>query len=414
MTDLQSSRSGAWQEAYNGLAQEIDRWIAGAIRRQEKMPFQGGHDECNYTASWLTFAKITGSERPLAFCTTLRDQLIAWPELHHGFYPEANWDIEHSVENWTVFMTTFANAYPDDDVTMAGIEDVAHHLGNWVDGVPKWFDWDKRRFVSEWVGTRKVRNFPPYDFSTYWDARASELALTMFDLRGDKRYLEFAVAFAGGWADYILAQDGLGYWLQFEADTSDRDAFKGVYGEFPERFHAFNIGWIWECTAHMLHVHRLAPDPALVEASRKVIEMAPNYRPGIKRLYQDATGDKRYAADIAAEENAAMSKARQALGQPLPDIVMLEGLAPYPRRLYARRDEAGKLQEMDGPGPGALMRAWQQSGEEAFAVAAMNLAARQLHLAATTLRDGREHGCNGRWVHGAGGEAVSVFATASK
>ncbi len=43
----------------------------------------------------------------------------------------------------------------------------------------------------------------------------------------------------------------------------------------------------------------------------------------------------------------------------------------------------------------------------------MNLAARELHLAATTLRDGREHGCNGRYVHGAGGMAVRVFAAAS-
>ena len=43
----ETQKSAAWQEAYGELAEEIGRWISGAIRRNEPIPFQGGHDECN-------------------------------------------------------------------------------------------------------------------------------------------------------------------------------------------------------------------------------------------------------------------------------------------------------------------------------------------------------------------------------
>ncbi len=420
---MSEDRSVAWVEAYEGLAEEIDRWIAGAIRRQQDLPFAGGHDECNYTASWPTFSAITGEPGPMEFCKGLRDQLLAWPEFYHGFYPDAKWDIEHSVENWTVFMTALAEADPGDEVTLDGIEDVVHHLGNWAEGCPDWFDWDRRRFVSEYVGTRQVRDEPPWDFSTYWDARASELALAYYDLRGEERYLEFAVAFATGWAEHILAQEDLGYWLMLDADTEDREGFRVAYGEYPEDFHARNIGWAPEVMRHMLHLYSRVGGAKLRDAALKIIELGPEaierdrgVRPDTwdwKRDYQERTGDLRFADEVHEGADALVAAARQAAEQPLPEIVMLEGLAPYPARKYAWRDEAGGLHDLAGPGSQQMMEACELSGDERLGVHAMNLAARELHLAATTLRDGREHGCNGRYVHGAGGMAVRVFAAAS-
>ncbi len=420
---MAEAKSAAWVEAYDRLAEEISRWIAGAIRRQKDLPFAGGHDECNYTATWPAFSAITGDPEPMAFCQGLRDQLLAWPEFYHGFYPDAKWDIEHSVENWTVFMVALAQADPGDEVTAAGIEDVVHHLGNWADGVPDWFDWERKRFVSEYVGTRAVRDEPPWDFSTYWDARASELALAYYDLRGDERYLEFAIAFATGWAEHILAQEGLGYWLMLDADIDDREGFKAAYGEYPEAFHARNIGWLPEVMRHMLHVYSRVGGEALKDAALKTIELGPEAIARDRgqapdpwswmREYQARTGDERFAGEVEEGETALVAAARTAAEQPLPTIVMLEGLAPYPTRKYAWRDEAGELRELTGPGAGEMMDACTLSGDEALGVRAMALAARELHLAATTLRDGREHGCNGRWLHGAGSLAVRVFAAAS-
>ncbi|MEA3401572.1 MAG: hypothetical protein U9R79_10065 [Armatimonadota bacterium] len=416
---MDSATSTAWADARNQLVEEIDRWIAGAIRRQRDLPFAGGHDECNYTASWPRFSLITGDPEPMQFCKRLRNQLLDWPEFYHGFYPDANWDIEHSVENWTIFMRALAEADPGDEVTLDGIEDVVHHLGNWADGVPDWFDWERRRFVSEHVGTRQVRDEPPWDFSTYWDARASELALAYHDLRGEERYLQFAVAFAGGWADHILAQEDLGYWLMLDADLDDREGFREAYGEYPEDFHARNIGWVHEIMRHMLHVYSRVGGEELQEASLKIIELGPaaiesfrGSRPdasGWKRIYQERTGDLRFADEVAAADDGLVEAAREAAQQPLPEVLLLEGTGPYPRRAYAWRDEDGALHDLKGPQPAEMMRACELSGDEALGVRAMELAARQLKLATSTLRDGREHGCNARFIHGAGNGAVKVL-----
>ena len=43
---MAEAKSAAWVEAYDGLAEEISRWIAAAIRRNKDLPFAGGHDEC--------------------------------------------------------------------------------------------------------------------------------------------------------------------------------------------------------------------------------------------------------------------------------------------------------------------------------------------------------------------------------
>ena len=418
----ESRRSGAWGEAYQALGEELGRWIHNAIRRNEPIPFQGGHDECNYTQVWPAYSAITGDEQPMQFCRALRDQLLAWPELYHGFYPNADWDIEHSVENWTVFMRAMAEADPGDEVTASGIEDLVHHLGNWADGCPAWFDWDRRRFVSEYVGTRAVKDLPPYDFSTYWDARAAELALAYYDLRGDERYLQFCVAFAGGWADHILAQEGLGYWLMLDADIADREGFKAAYGEYPEDFHARNIGWAQEIMAHMLHVHARVPDQSLLDAARKIATIGPEAVARFRgeevsttpwrRTYQAEGGDQVFADEVAAADRELVSNATAALELPLPDILMLEGTGHYPARRYAWRDEAGVVREHTGPSPSQMWEAFRLSGEERLAVRAMELVARQLKLAASTLRDGREHGCNGRFVHGAAHEAMRVFEKA--
>ena len=47
---------------------------------------------------------------------------------------------------------------------IASVEDFAHHLGNWVDGVPDWYDWKTHNFRSTWLGTREIRGFQPYDY----------------------------------------------------------------------------------------------------------------------------------------------------------------------------------------------------------------------------------------------------------
>ncbi|MBM4083276.1 MAG: hypothetical protein FJ272_00625 [Planctomycetes bacterium] len=404
-----SLRDPAWGVAQLALRKEIANWIKGAMARNAPIPFQGGHDEANYTHSWAEYARLTGDPKPLEFMRTLRDQIIAWPKFHHGFYPDPTMDIEHSVENWTCFMSALARVEPEDEKTLAAIEDVVHHLGNWAPGVPDWYDWKTHRFTSEWVGTRGVRNFPPYDATTYWDARAAELALTYFELRADRKYLDWAADYAAEWARVVLEGKDTGPWCLFP--ISDREEIKRRYGEYPENFQTRNKGWIGEMGRLFLHVYRLTRDARFQRAALKIIEHT--QPPAIpKQTYQDATGDLRFQADIKAEDRASAADAASLLDEPLPSVLLLEGDVTYPRRQYAHRGPSGELRDCTAS-PTALWRAFGLTDDARFAARAFELAALELRMACRTLRDGREHGCNGRFIHGAGAVAVRTLCGAA-
>jgi hypothetical protein len=401
----------AWAQAELGLRREIGNWVKGAIHRQGVLPFQGGHDEANYTSSWALYHRLTGDAAPIEFMRTLCGQIVAYPKLYHGFYPDANWDIEHSFENWTSFMTALARV-TEDEKALAAIEDVVHHLGNWVPGIPEWYDWKTHRFTSEWLGTREVRNFPPYDATTYWDARAAELALTYFELKGDRKYLDWAADYAGEWARVVLEGKDTGPWCLFP--ISDREEIKRRYGSYPEDFQTRNKGWLGEMGRLFLHLHRLTKDSRFQQAALKIIEQTSP--PALsKAAYQEATADLRFKAELDVghpDDKASAEKAAALLDEPLPTIVLLEGDVTYPRRNYAYRTQAGEIKDCKASA-GALWSTFRETGDPRLAARAFDLAALELRLANRTLRDGREHGCNGRFVHGAGGAAVARLCSAA-
>ena len=408
-SSMVSDRS--WGEAQLGLRQTVSDWIHAALARQKPIPFQGGHDELNYMASWPRFWLLTGDETVISFLREMRNQLMAWPGLQHGFYAKIGWmDIEHSVENWTEFVTALARADPTDATTLRCLEDVAHHLGNWEPGVPEWFDWKRGCFRSEYIATTEVRDHPPDDYCTYWDARAVELGLTVYDLTGQKRYLDLAHAFASAWADEMQRGPDLGCTVLLP--VTDREQIKKLYGDYPEKLHQFEKGWLWEITSHLLHVYTLTKDEKLARAALKVIELTPGFHnPRYYAAYEQATGDKRFAEQLKSDSEARPPDLEALLAVPLPTILLLEGTGPYPERKYAFRTEAGELRDYKGPGSQSLLRAAAQADDGRLAARAYDLAARELALAAGTLRDGREHGCNGRFIHGAGGEAVAVLCS---
>ena len=400
-------RDAAWGQAELALRKEIGDWIKSAIRRQTDLPFQGGHDEANYTASWAEYHRLTGDPKPIEFMRALRDQIVAWPKLYHGFYPDADMDIEHSFENWTEFMTDLARV-TGDEKAIAAIEDVVHHLGNWVPGIPEWYNWKTHRFTSEWLGTRKVRNFPPYDATTYWDARAAELALTYFELKGDRKYLDWAADYAGEWARVLLEAKDTGPWCLFP--ITDREEIKRRYGAYPEDFQTRNKGWLGEMGRLFLHLYRLTKDERFQRAALKIIEQT--QPPALsKAAYQEATGDMRFKAELDAASGAEKDFAAM-LDEPLPTILLLESDTTYPVRKYAYRAANGEIKDCR-VSAGGLSQAFRATGDPRFAARAFELAAIELRLANRTLRDGREHGCNGRFVHGAGGAAVSRLCSAA-
>jgi len=120
----------------------------------------------------------------------------------HGF-PDCQ-ETHHEIETFIYFQDPLSYLKVDGSAAaLSSIEDVAHHVGNWVKEVPAWYDWDRHGFVGTWLGTRAVRNFPPYDYqeANHWRHMGNVMAAYMGT--GRERYLEVMEDYARTWCTHI-------------------------------------------------------------------------------------------------------------------------------------------------------------------------------------------------------------------
>ena len=129
--------------------------------------------------------------------------------LYHGFSDCA--EVHHQIETFIYFqIPLFYWELAGSELALEAIEDLAHHMGNWEEGVPDWYDWDKHLFVSSWLGTREVRDYPPYDYQEANHFRWIDAVMAAYLGTGKERYLDLMVDYSNRWCDHIeaLSRDG--------------------------------------------------------------------------------------------------------------------------------------------------------------------------------------------------------------
>lgn len=153
----------------------------GSILYQKRGKWGCGHDEPYFVNPWFGYYLLTGDERVLQFIYKMRDQFLGSPirrcysrghsymhappelyervpesplvEQYHG-WPEGWLCLHHASEGYSWFIGSLHFIDPGNKRNVEDVEDVAHHIGNWVDEVPDWYDWEKHRFKGWHLGTR--------------------------------------------------------------------------------------------------------------------------------------------------------------------------------------------------------------------------------------------------------------------
>lgn len=192
-----------WADSFFAVRDRMQSWIDRAITRHEAVPYQGGHDEGTFISSWFGVHQLFGMNRVLDFARFLRDGFAKWSRenMLHGFYPRG--EAHHQTEIFTFFLCRLWRVAPDDS-TAELIVDAAHHVGNWVEGLPEWYDHDQARFLSWRIGTESIggRRSRGYEVPDHF--RLIQLALTAHDITGQQRYLDLCKGYADRWAEAIL------------------------------------------------------------------------------------------------------------------------------------------------------------------------------------------------------------------
>ena len=192
---------------YVALRRELSLWVEQSIRRDGPDKNQGGEDEANFALAFFPHYLVSGDERIAVRFRALANDLKAWvrAECLHGYEPEA--EAHHGTEPFLLFLPRYLGLFPDDREAAALLEDVAHHIGNWIEGVPAWYDWTRDVFLSYWIGTRTVGGAHG-DRELAEHFRFLHIALAAWRVTGEARYRDWALRYGRKRAERLLAADG--------------------------------------------------------------------------------------------------------------------------------------------------------------------------------------------------------------
>ncbi|MEN6345611.1 MAG: hypothetical protein ABFE16_09895 [Armatimonadia bacterium] len=399
----------AWIRSFISLRHEMDEWIAASLPVHSRVPYLGIHDEGAFAASFLCHYQLTRDPAILDFARYLRGEFARWAQDHfvHGFAPRG--EVHHQTEIFTTFLLRLWHVDPDDQ-TAELILDAAEHLGNWVPGIPAWYDWDSDRFLGWHLGTCETQD---EGFEVADHFRLIQLALGAYLISEDDRYLDLSRRWVTRWAGAIVEAEDEPPNVRFQGTPSvSHPLIETARGS--QHAGSGRLGLIEPFVAAgaidvFLDLYQLTGDALFANAARVlcaplVEDIADPYSnpPGVLlQRYRLESADTSFDAQVGT----ALAGVSQEDSGKL--VMMLEEPAEGPVRgigkrsdmiRWAYREDDGLLRPEESPSPSALMLAYQISGSDAYAARALNLAASRLRLARPALTDGRLHGCSGRSV----------------
>lgn len=407
-----SSPVPAWAQLQLDLRRWTSGWVDEVISRHEGRPWRNLHDEGIFTRTFPAFYLTSGhapareiSEKlatefldsPVAeacTCFLTREHAAEYGnrdlvEKYHGYQADQSC-LVHGPENYCWFLAHMAHISPDARYTRA-LEDCAEHIGNFSDDCPPWYNWDEHRFRSALLGTKRVRDYPPYDYEALTHVRVMVLASNTYALTGDSRYLDLACNWCDKWAKVVL-ESGEDFPLILYPVPEDK--IDEVYGEFANHRRATVQ---FELAHLMLDLHRISPHTQYADAVRKMISQSidkAEWGMGILLAkYRAVTGDTSFDTKAVAMADESMRYDNE-----LPALAVVidrEGWTGFQDVDYLRIAEDKTISRDTRP-VGMLACAYIITGDERYAESAMRLAWMRF-WASWYLWDGRELGCRGSW-----------------
>ena len=428
-----SATTPPWAEAMLDLLSATDQWITASVKRNSDCPWHGGHDEGTFTSSWFPYYQLTGDQRVLDFLHFMRDGFIEFAnqEFHHGYYSQG--EAHHQPEPFIFFMTRLFHIDPSNQAVISVIEDAAEHVGNWVDGIPAWYDWDNHRFRSWKIGSRKAEECPPWDHEVPDHVRFVQMVVTAYLATKKDRYLDLARDYLTKWARLILDSETVPGYLVSSGDLSsipDNLQDKERMSEIENVELHVSAG----TSDTLLDLYEITDDSLYADAARELLCKAmcgladPYCQPVAAQIlkYREATGDRGLDEPVVQ----IVSSMNEELNPQSTLLLIDDRVEPHPMGLGRRKDgvkwgyrtQDDRLVEEAGPSPPTLMLAYRITGCQRYLAAALHKAARRLRLACRVLPDGRHHGCAGATIgavasgHGRGcgiGDVTGTLPTAA-
>lgn len=404
---------GKTHAAYGALRGELSLWLRQSIQRDGPDRHSGGEDEANYALTFLPHYLLTRDEALGERLRSLRDDLKNWvggDECLHGYERRA--EAHHGTEPFLLFLPRYLGLFPDDEVARGLLEDAAHHIGNWVEGIPDWYDWERDVFHSYEIGTEVVgaNEDVAYELAEHW--RFVHIALAADRVTGDTRYGAWALRYGRRRAEQIIAcgecipllWDLQGHALYMEdIKTSQQRRMSAAEHHVAGDPLAGIENMLASGVVYALgDLYRKSKDEVFKRAARRLVE------PLVDHLL-DPFADPAAAALSYYRwtfDDASLDESIEQVLSAMQDEETDEWVLMAPQHRVRREAGVGKRRDMlywghwraDGivepsrqPCTATLTLAYQLSGEVDYARRALEQAALKLAMARRILRGGREH-----------------------
>jgi len=184
---------------------------------------------------WPDYVALTGDEQVRDYCYAWRDSFIHSVDnnvgnFSHGYVKKG--DIDHQNEDIVRFLSRLRLIDAKDEANTHAVRRMAPLLGNWVAGVPAWYDFQRHEWRSIWLGTEFVdpRHRASSTAAFSW---LCLITLRAYQATGEERYLRLVEDFCAAQALDIKRQGIKNPYLSFSIFNNDSGAprTEGTYGD---------------------------------------------------------------------------------------------------------------------------------------------------------------------------------------
>ena len=157
MGDLLISSTEDPASAKQRLLDVLGAWLSDAIPRHQSEPWHGVHDEGTFLTSWREYYLHTHDDRVKKLAFALFDHAETWMTKHfvNGYYPLH--EVHHGIEHFIIFLAWLYELDPTYPGLAARFQGAAQHLAKSNPKSHPWFDFQRNRFTSLYLGSKKTK-----------------------------------------------------------------------------------------------------------------------------------------------------------------------------------------------------------------------------------------------------------------
>ena len=397
---------------YRNLREEMDGWLKRSMLLDPPGPNGGGEDEANYALAWFPHYLVTCNKTIVEHFENLKSELAGWVEREcvHGYEPEA--EAHHGTEPFLLFLPRYIGLVSEDREAVSMLEDAAEHIGNWVEEIPAWYDYDRDTFYGYHIGSRTVGKDEKNAYELAEHFRFIHISLATYRVTGAERYLDWALRYGRKRAERIVVApspmpllwdlDGNGL-SEAEVDAKGLHRLTASSHHIPgDPLAGIEVLLASGAICALGDLYLLSGEAIFKEAAKRIVAplidslLDPYNDPGAAAIsyyrwtFQDTIFDRRILDEVAKIPPS-----------PPDELAMIVPQETKRRELGVGRrsdmvywgewSDDGSVTPIQEPSTATLTLAYQTTGKPEFAMRALRSAATRLKIARRGLRGGREH-----------------------